>query len=436
MPFRALSIAAISLSLLVSSAPAADVVREATGQLRADMDQMELTVFPAANWTKLGAWANGAAVTPASIEGKVVLIASWASWHPASLRAIPIVQNAAAKYGDQGLVVVGVHHAQGWDEAEATAKARGLTFPIAHDTSGDFRKALKIPHDPMFFFIDRAGHLRYAAVSSGSIDEACAELVKETKEQAGDLPRIRREREEALAKARGKTSDITMAIDLSTLPPVPPGYLPPQAPAYRNIAWPKLDNELGKKWGLIDQQTNKFAERKIAFSPVNYYPAKPETQGRAIVIYIWHPDLPETYSKAMAQMDLLQQNYQRDLAVIGAAIPMRSIMPNRQAQPGEEEESVTKLGSKYANFIASRRYKHALALDAAGTSYASLAGQNGAEAFPLPGAMVISSDGVIRWIGWSNGSDFKYAIETIVAVDPAIQARRAADRAFIEARNR
>ncbi|MBX3377849.1 MAG: TlpA family protein disulfide reductase [Phycisphaeraceae bacterium] len=436
MHCRALSIAAISLSLFVSSAPAADVVREATGQLRIEMDRMELTKFPAENWSKLGAWANGAAITPASAEGKVVLIASWASWHPASLRAMPIVQNAAAKYGDQGLLVVGVHHAQGWDEAEATAKARGFTFPIAHDTTGEFRKALKMPHDPMFFFIDRAGHLRYAAVASGSIDEACAELVKETKEQAGDLPRIRREREEAAAKAKGKTSDINMAIDLSTLPPVPPGYLPPQAPAYRNISWPKMDTELGKRWGLIDQQSNKFSEKKIAFSPVNYFPAKPETQGRAIVIYIWHPDVPETYTKVMPQMDLLQQNYQRDLAVIGAAVPLRSVQPNRQSQPGEEEESVAKFGSKYANFIASRRYKHALALDASASSLAGLAGQGGSEAFPLPGAIVVSSDGVIRWVGWSNGPDFKYAIETIVAVDPAVQARRAADRAFIEARNR
>ncbi len=435
MLFRALTVAALSSCLFVAHAPASDIVRESTGKLRADLDRMELTNFPAEHWSKLAAWANGDALTPAALEGKAVMVVTWASWHPASLKVMSIAQSAAAKYGPQGLIVVGVHNKEGWNEAASVAKARGITFLLAHDASGEFRKSLKIDHDPMFYFFDRAGHLRYAAVSSASVDEASAELVKETREQANDLPRIRREREDAEAGTKRRTSEINKTIDLSTLPAVPPGYVHPQASDYKNVAWPKMDTELAKKVGLYDETTKKFKEVKLAFTPPAYYPAKPEIQGRAIVIYVWHPDVTQSYAKVMPQMDELQTRYERDLAVIGAAISMKTLRPNGQQV---EEESLPKLAQKYANFIQSRKYSHALAPDFQGTSLAPILGSGGGsgDGFPLPGAMVVSSDGIIRWIGWSDGPDFKYAIETIVAVDPAVKARRAADRAFIEAKSK
>lgn len=430
MKFRALAVVTLA-GLLSQAALAGDVVRNSTGQRRVDLDKMELTRFPAEAWTKLTAWANGDALTSASMDGKPVLIMTWASWHPSSLKTIPIAQNMATKFGTQGLIVVGVHQAQGWDGAAEAAKSKGLTFPVAHDSAGDFRKALKVSSDPDFYLIDRAGHLRYAAIASSSVEEAVTELVGETREKAADVPKIRREREASqLAQSRA-TSDINKTIDLSTLPPIPPGYLPPSSSEYKNVPWPKVDTELGKAWGLIEEPSNKFKENKLAFTPTGFFPKRPETQGRAIVVYIWHPDVNETYSKVMPQMDQLQQMYQRDLAVIGAAVPMTSIRPN-QNQQGQEGETPEKMRAKYMNFVSSRNFNHVLAGDFGGTALGSLTGGGTGTAFPLPGAMVVSSDGVIRWVGWTNTSDFKYAIETIVAVDPAVQARRKADRAFIE----
>jgi thiol-disulfide isomerase/thioredoxin len=429
MKFRALALVALA-GLLAPALYAGDVVRNSTGQRRVDLDKMELTKFPAEAWGKLTAWANGEAVTAAAMDGKPVLIMTWASWHPSSVKALPIAQGMAAKYAEKGLVVIGVHQAQGWDGA--AAKSKGLSFPVAHDSAGEFRKALRVGTDPDFYLIDRAGHLRYAAVSSSSVEEACTELVGETKEQAGDVPRIRREREEKLTAQGRRTTDINTTIDLSTIPAVPPGYLNPTASDYKNISWPKVDPEVGKRVGIYDEQTNKLREIKLQFAPAGYFPKKPETQGRAIVIYVWHPDISDSYSKVMPQMDQLQQRYQRDLAVIGAAVPMASLRPNSQ-QTGQEAETADKMKSKYMNFISSRNFSHALAGDFAGSVLSSLsAGGGGGQEFPLPGAVVVSSDGVVRWVGWSNSSDFKYAIETILAVDPAVQNRRRADRAFIE----
>jgi hypothetical protein len=50
--------------------------------------------------------------------------------------------------------------------------------------------------------------------------------------------------------------------------------------------------------------------------------------------------------------------------------------------------------------------------------------------------MVVSTDGIIRWVGFSNSSDFKYAIDTVLANDPGVKARREADRKYIETRKK
>jgi AhpC/TSA family protein len=427
---------AAALIALACAAPAlhADILRESTGAHRAQLDKMELQAFPADAWSKLTAWTGGDALTAGATDGKPVLIMTWASWHPASLKSLGLAQKMADKFGPQGLIVVGVHNTQGWAEAAETAKTRGAKFLLAHDSAGEFRKALSVDHDPSFYFVDRAGHLRYAAVASSSVEEACTELVGETQAQASDLPALVKKRtDDATAKGR-MTTVIRPQIDLSTLPAVPPGFVQPPESAYKAASWPKIDEEVGKAVGILDN-TGKNLEPKLAFAPAGYYPAKPETQGRAMVIYLWHPDEMRTFTTAMSQMDLLQQQNARDLAVIGAMVPKAKLDANSN-NSGQETESAEKLTQKYQAFVGSRSYRHALAADLSGSSLTSLSGQGGGNKFPLPGAMVVSSDGIIRWVGWSNSSDFKYAVDTVLANDPAVQARRAADRAFIENRTK
>jgi hypothetical protein len=419
--------------------PAAPVVnRDSTGARRAELDKMELKDFPADAWAKLTGWTNpsGEAAEPVSAstyDGRPVLIFTWASWHPASQRALASAQQLADKYSAQGLLVVGIHHPTGFDKSADLLKSRNITFLQAHDATGDFRKALKIDHEPDFYIIDRAGRLRYAAVSSASLDAACSELAKETREQASDLPRILRERADQEAAAKGRFTDINQGIALSKLPEVPPGYVAPGEDAYQKVTWPKMNRELGKELGMIDQQTNKQKEPALNFTPEGYYPAEPNKSGRATVIYFWHAEEHRSFNPVMQKMDILQQQYPRDLVVIGAMVPLSALDPSFQQQSGNKEEDQEKLMKKYQTFLKSRTFHHTLAADLTGSSVMSINGaQGGVQKFPLPGAMVVSSDGVIRWVGWSDTSDFKYAIDTVLANDPAVLARRAADRKFIE----
>jgi len=431
MKLRLLSVVVAGLALGAPAfaqigGPGPQIVRESTGSRRAALDQMELKALPADLWTKLTAW-SGDAVTSADIDGKPVLIFAFASFQPASQRAASIAQQMVDRYGKDGLVVIGVHVPNGWDRAINLIKERTFTFPAAHDSTGEFAKALHIASMPDWYVIDRAGNLRYAAVAPGSVDAAVAEVTGETREQASDLPRIIRERQQQEAAARGRTTDIRQNFDLSKLPPIPPGYEAPDASAYEDEKlWPKVNQELGTAFGLIDQQTKRPLTPELNFDPEGYYPAAPVTEGRALVIYLWHPEIHQSYSTAMSSMDLLQQRYQRDIVVIGAAVPAKSLDQQRQST---ENEDAVRLATKYQNFVKARNFRHVLAADFTGSTLASL--QQG-RAFPLPGAMIVSTDGIIRWVGWLDRSDFNYALDTVLANDPGVRARREADRRYIE----
>jgi hypothetical protein len=415
---------------LCGSPLSADVIRESTGQRRVDLDKMELKAFPADAWGKLAAWSGGDALTAGSTAGKPVLIMTWASWHPASLKNLGLAQKMADKFGAQGLIVVGVHGPQGWNEAPKAAQDRGAKFLLAHDATGDFRKTLLVDHDPQYYVLDRAGHLRYAAVSSASVEEACAEVVTETTEQASNLPKLLKDRADQATAAAGKTRAIRTDVGLSTLPPLPPGYSQPVEAVYKISEWPKMDEQRGRDFGLLDTN-GKRVEPRLNFAPQGYYPSKPEVQGRAQVIYFWHPDVVASYDKSMTQMDLLQQQYPRDLVVIGSVLVANKLDAQRNTNDPNKQEDVEKLLKRYQAFVGSRNFRHTFAADFQGTSWGSI-GQSGSNKIPIPGAMVVSSDGVIRWVGFSNGPDFRYAVDTVLANDPGIRARRELDQKYIE----
>ncbi|MBL9031941.1 MAG: TlpA family protein disulfide reductase [Phycisphaerae bacterium] len=424
-------IAAVVVASLAGFAMA-DIVRESTGARRATLDAMELRNLPPEAWPSLTAWANGSAPTAEELDGKPVLLVMWASWHPASLKALPLAQKMADKFAGQGLIVVGAHHPQGFEDAVKAASERGVTFRIAHDKDGAFRAALKVDHQPEYYVLDRAGHLRYASVAAASVEEACAEVCAETSAQASDVPKIRKEREQAALRAAGRTESIRAEIDLSGLPPLPPGYTAPEKRAYEWTEWPKIEEESGKQLGLLDQQ-GKRVEVRLGFSPTGFFPSKPEVQGRGILIYFWHPDVLASFDKVMDQMDLLQQKHSRDLAVYGALVT-KSTLESQNSGQGQGE-NLEELALKGRQFMRSRNYKHTLAVDLASTAMASLGGQ-GQQKLPVPGAIVVSSDGVIRWAGSVRSPSFRTAVDTILANDPGIARRRAADLEYIRSREK
>ncbi len=420
------------LAVLVLSTPAlADVVREGTGPRREALNAMELTPFDSGLWSKLTGWTGGPAIDASATGGQVVLICTWSSWYAPSVRqGLTTAQKAADKYGEKGLVVVGVHHQEGWADGAAAAEKAGAKFRQAHDSKNEFRAALKVDQDPDFFLLDRAGHLRYADVDTGSVDRAIAELIAETKEAASDLPKLLKERREKEVASSKQHETIRTDIELSSLPPVPPGYTQPDEQAYKDARWPQLTREEAQQFGLIDFQGNR-QEKQLNFSPEAWYPREPAVQGRAFVIYFWHPDLSQSYS-ILSRMDALQSRNVRDLVVIGALTPRNNIEPNRTGQ--ENNETPEDLEKKLRTFLSARNYTHTLAADFGATALLSIAGQFSGSQLPVPSAMLVSSDGIIRWIGSVNSNRFQSSVDAMLLNDPGVRARREADRKFIESR--
>lgn len=410
----------------VLSGPAgAQVVREGTGERRSALNAMELAPFPGELWSKLSGLTGGGggeAIAAGATTGSVVLICTWSSWYPASLQSLTMGQRLADRYAEQGLVVVGVHHKEGWDEAAKTIEARKTTFLQAHDAEGAFRAGLKVDQDPDFYLIDRAGQLRYADIETGSVEGAVAGLIAETAEAAADVPTtLAKGRELAQAEAR-KTGQIRGGVQLRELPEVE--FTPPTPEQYgaASVVWPKRQVEENSfSSGLPPEpQVIKLPEE-------GWYPSKPATSGRATVLYVWTPFIRQSYD-LMPSMDLLQQQKGRDLTVVGVGVLPPNFMQGGALTPELEKliKDMSPVGLR--DFMQGRVLSHSLLPDPAGALVTD--GTSGAvQTFPF--AVVMSSDNTVRWKGDPRRPAFKAAVDQVIRYDPGVQARREAEASYL-----
>lgn len=426
----------------------ADITREGSGPRREALDKMELSAFDPGLWGKLSAWSGGEALTAANTGGSVVLICTWSSWYPPSIKqGLPVAQKLADKFGSQGLIVVGVHHAQGWDQAAAAAAGAGAKFLMAHDASGEFRKGLQVDQDPDFYVLDRAGRLRYADVASASVEEAVSELVAETKERASDLPRLLAEREAAARSKAAANVPIRADVELGSLPAVPPGYDQPEDARYEALTdalWSKeaRQSQAARDAGLVDQNGQPLT------SALNIAPdAFPEgfdtnaVAGRVIVVYLWHPDVRESYSQ-FERMDRLQRQSPRDLVVIGACTPRQNLEgANSQFNSSGQQpaETAEELERKFDAFKRARKFDHLIVFDPGATaalSWPQNVSMGGATQVPLPRVAIASSDGTIRYTGSAQTSVFQSWLDRVVQYDPGVQLRRRLDEKYLRERKK
>ena len=110
-------------------------------------------------------WLNSPPLTPESLRGKGVVVDFWTYSCINCLRSLPYVQAWAAKYKDQGLVVIGVHTPEFAFERDVGYVRRavhdlGVTYPVAIDNDQAVWRAFKNQYWPAHFFIDGQGRIR------------------------------------------------------------------------------------------------------------------------------------------------------------------------------------------------------------------------------------------------------------------------------------
>ncbi len=130
------------------------------------------------NFPSLGGatgWLNSPPLTPESLRGKVVLIDIWTYTCINWLRTLPYVRAWAAKYKDQGLVVIGVHSPEfpfekDLENVRRSAKAMMVDYPIAIDSDHAVWNAFKNDYWPALYLIDAKGKIRYHQFGEGEYE--------------------------------------------------------------------------------------------------------------------------------------------------------------------------------------------------------------------------------------------------------------------------
>lgn len=411
--------AALTLTSLTFAPPA--IVREGSGESRSKINAMELAPFPGEAWKSLADWQGGTAPTSETLNGQVVLICTYSDWYPPATRAWASFQKLAEKYGKNGLIVVGVHTDEGWADAKRHAPgdaSKPSNLFVARDAKGDFRRVLLSDQDPDVYVIDRAGQLRYGDIATESAEPAVVELLAEKADSAANIKSSMADVQRKADEAARRSASIRQEVSLKTIPEL--SFTEPAPEIYEKTIWPKEEKKAnsssdnkGPKTLNIPTQTDQ------------YFPSDPKLKGRCIVVYAWSPELRVTYEKVMPSMDRLQTEKGRDIAVIGAVIPV--VDQNNRDKPNEDDAAI---GKRIIRFVQGRSISHPQFIatnDVFGTGN-SFTGENA-----LPYAAVASSNGVIRWEGSPNSPGFKAAIEQVIAADPGVKARRAAEEAFLKA---
>jgi thiol-disulfide isomerase/thioredoxin len=134
-------------------------------------------------------WLNSPPLTPADLRGKVVLVDFWTYTCINWLRTLAYVRAWAEKYGDRGLVVVGVHTPEfpferDVDNVRQAAKDMTVEYPIVLDSDYAVWRAFNNMYWPAVYIADAEGRIRHHQFGEGQYDE-CEWVVQRLLREAG-----------------------------------------------------------------------------------------------------------------------------------------------------------------------------------------------------------------------------------------------------------
>ena len=121
-------------------------------------------------------WINSEPLTFEEQRGKVVLVDFWTYTCVNCIRTLPYLRSWYEKYGDHGLVIVGVHSPEFEFEkvrenvVQATEEF-GITWPVAQDNKMGTWRAFDNRFWPAKYLVDADGKIRYTHFGEGSYAE-------------------------------------------------------------------------------------------------------------------------------------------------------------------------------------------------------------------------------------------------------------------------
>ncbi len=111
---------------------------------------------------------GGGTIDLAALRGKPVWVNFMATWCEPCIDEFPRMNGFAARYADEGLVVIAVDVREDEGTVAAFAQRLGATFPMGLDADGRAQDAWGAPALPVHFWVDADGIVRDGAL--GGID--------------------------------------------------------------------------------------------------------------------------------------------------------------------------------------------------------------------------------------------------------------------------
>ena len=166
------------LTALDDLLPASDEKSGATDAIQIKAKPLKLDLPVEATMPGLNGavqWLNSPPLTMEQLKGKVVLVDFWTFGCINCLHALPHVKEWAAKYADQGLVVIGVHSPEfAYEKDPANVKDAvanlGITFPVALDNDYAIWRQFANRFWPAHYFIDAQGRVRFHHFGEGAYE--------------------------------------------------------------------------------------------------------------------------------------------------------------------------------------------------------------------------------------------------------------------------
>ncbi|RNC82456.1 MAG: TlpA family protein disulfide reductase [Phycisphaera sp.] len=418
----------ISALGLAASTSAQDVRNEGAGSRREALDLMIFQPAPTDDLLAASDWI-GDKPTSASLNGKPVLVFTFAEWYRPSHTAAMLGKRLKDQHPD--LVIIGIHDSEGWDEAKAFAEKRKLGFSVALDTDGAIRDSFMVDQDPDVFVIDRAGNLRFADITTDSVAAAVEVVASESSEEARNAEANQAEAMRSARAAQRRAGGINQSVSLDNLPKIP--FTAPTAEQYAATDWPKIDRELLEEASSIEELTPPFA-----VPDGEWLNGKPDTDGKIVVAYIWHPISRTVMNDLMVKMEDMHKQQSRDVTVMGFMVPIGDDRQSRNRDGGLIRDefrdlSISKSGMSFA--LGQRQITHSLLASQQGSPLPALGNQRSRRNNQdLNGRVIIvSSDGRVRRAvdDMRDWDLVLQAVDHLIRVDPGVKARRAAEARYI-----
>jgi len=122
-------------------------------------------------------WLNTPPLRLSDLIGKVVLVDFWTYTCINSLRPLPYLRAWADRYGDRGLVVLGVHTPEFSFEHEPARVRRAVAeqdmrYPVVLDNDGAIWRSFDNSAWPAFYFVDALGRIRHQRLGEEDYDRS------------------------------------------------------------------------------------------------------------------------------------------------------------------------------------------------------------------------------------------------------------------------